>query len=596
MSVFTITFCIWSNYLYEGSEYKFNISFVIFNLLYIILYFCWGTYVFENTLSSINTYSEYEKNACDASYLINLKREFENEYYGQPNQNKIDKEKLSYLMMRQNFISPIGLPVLKEMYLRGDFNFAFYLGHWLSSYLSKSVFSVDLFSYLISVLITASFYFCSEASAWSLWLLIFGLILCSLLFWLKVHLSFVLKCITPRIESPQDINFEINLDSRDPFQTNWNIALFECIDSENDIDDEKLEPIEENKQADERESIGVISKGSLDLKFNDDEVLKNSEFDSIIHEDQWRTKNIFKVGGIFWRMKHNRQQRLFYLGRCGIFLFQYFIKGIFQIALALTSYASLYLFQCMFMSQSELRKSKANIYLNIGLLLTTICVMALLYPKVVFLFMKVNSIQMMKKSEFIDETTKYQRNIRSNRSFRIYKGFKQIRRQLIEDKKEDIHSRALRYSMKKIVEENFKLCWEHPTNKMFIQNIEIFAHLCGWTSINMEDHYFMFLSANAKLGYIDFLGLMMEIEKKTNDVKIDPYDVIVAVMYYWMNKKTHLSIESYKEFFQSRINHFDIEDVREIIKELLCIQRSSGIIDVKEFASLIRDDIYNYPK
>lgn len=42
----------------------------------------------------------------------------------------------------------------------------------------------------------------------------------------------------------------------------------------------------------------------------------------------------------------------------------------------------------------------------------------------------------------------------------------------------------------------------------------------------------MFLSANAKLGYIDFLGLMMEIEKKTNDVKIDPYDVIVAVMYY----------------------------------------------------------------
>lgn len=157
-------------------------------------------------------------------------------------------------------------------------------------------------------------------------------------------------------------------------------------------------------------------------------------------------------------MKHNRQQRLFYLGRFGIFLFQYFIKGIFQIALALTSYASLYLFQCMFMNQSELRKSKANIYLNIGLLFTTICAMALLYPKVVFLFMKVNSIQMMKKSEFIDETTKYQRNIRSNRSFRIYKGFKQIRRQLIEDKKEDIHSRALRYSMKKIVEENFKLC------------------------------------------------------------------------------------------------------------------------------------------
>ena len=274
MALFTITFCIWTNYLYDGDEYKFNFSFVLFNLIYILLYFGCGTYLFESGVSVINKYSSYEVNAWDASYLNNLKREFENQFYDQSFKNKINKDKLSYLIMRQNFISPVGIPILKEMYLRGDFDLSFYLGYCLSDFLSEFIFSIDTFYYFLSVVITAGFYFGSDTKTWSLCLFVWWLLLILGLSLFNMHLQSVLKIITPKLESPQDLNLEVNMDSRDPFHNNWIIPLFEYQEFEKSIEEEKIEPVEEYNEQRGSESDGIISKGSLELNFDNEDINK----------------------------------------------------------------------------------------------------------------------------------------------------------------------------------------------------------------------------------------------------------------------------------------------------------------------------------
>ena len=126
-------------------------------------------------------------------------------------------------------------------------------------------------------------------------------------------------------------------------------------------------------------------------------LINKSEYDSIINEEQYQIKNIFKVGGRFMRMEHNRQQRLFYLGRWGIAIIKYYIKGMFQLMLALATFTILFLFKWVFMSNSELERSSADIYLNFLTLLWSVCCLVGLYPKIWFIFMQATSIQMMKK-------------------------------------------------------------------------------------------------------------------------------------------------------------------------------------------------------
>jgi hypothetical protein len=64
------------------------------------------------------------------------------------------KQKLQYLLMRQNFISPSYLPTVSENFLRDDFNFAEYL----TLCLDKSLTQLYKFS-VASILVIAIIFF-----------------------------------------------------------------------------------------------------------------------------------------------------------------------------------------------------------------------------------------------------------------------------------------------------------------------------------------------------------------------------------------------------------------------------------------------------
>jgi len=89
---------------------------------------------------------------------------------------------------------------------------------------------------------------------------------------------------------------------------------------------------------------------------------------------------------------------------------------------------------------------------------------------------------------------------------------------------------------------------------------------------------------------------MYGIEKTTNDVRIDPFDVIKAILYLHFKKHSKLSMEDMRSFFNSKSNYFDMDDVHAFMNELIAIQRENSFIDINEIASMIRDDIECYPR
>ena len=84
---------------------------------------------------------------------------------------------------------------------------------------------------------------------------------------------------------------------------------------------------------------------------------------------------------------------------------------------------------------------------------------------------------------------------------------------------------------------------------------------------------------------------MVSIESISNDVKVDPYDVVKSILQVFLNGRTEISFEELREFFSQYHNYFTKEDVKIFMSEVMAIQRDGARIDIQEIASLIRDDI-----
>ena len=227
----------------------------------------------------------------------------------------------------------------------------------------------------------------------------------------------------------------------------------------------------------------------------------------------------------------------------------------------------------------------------LGMLYTSLT----LFPKLLFNFTVVTNIQMMKDKDLIFEVIKYQRHEKSKRSFRIYRSFKELRREHIYEKKLDIQDRVLRYSTKKMIEENYNLCASPHLMKLHVENINQFALLCGYDTTK-EENFIMLKKGNCRAEIIDFLELVNAIEKTANDVKVDPYDVVKTMLYIKLDKKERIYIEDIKEFFYSHGGYFIESDIHDLIRELVSIQREGMLISTSEVASLIRDDIECFPR
>lgn len=202
---------------------------------------------------------------------------------------------------------------------------------------------------------------------------------------------------------------------------------------------------------------------------------------------------------------------------------------------------------------------------------------------------------MMKRRDIIEETIKEQRNARSLRSFRMYQVFKLIRRELIQYFNQDISDRTLKPYTKKLIEENFSMCQTKENGGIDSMNLAQFFPLCG-AELKKLENFILLKKAQSEGESIKFKDLINAIEQTTNDVKVDPFEVVKTIFTLIMKNKSRLSIEEVQEFFSIYDGYFEREDVRDLLNELISIQREGALIDVQEIASLIRDDIECFPR
>ena len=95
---------------------------------------------------------------------------------------------------------------------------------------------------------------------------------------------------------------------------------------------------------------------------------------------------------------------------------------------------------------------------------------------------------------------------------------------------------------------------------------------------------------------IEFKDIMIGIEAVLNDVKIDPYDVVLKILLLYFDERITVSVKDLRGFFDQYEGYFSKEDVREFLLEAMTIQREGAMIDLQEIASLIRDDIECFAK
>lgn len=202
---------------------------------------------------------------------------------------------------------------------------------------------------------------------------------------------------------------------------------------------------------------------------------------------------------------------------------------------------------------------------------------------------------MMKRRDLIEETIKEQRYERSQRSFRMYQVFKLIRRELIQYFNQDISDKTLRPFTKKLIEENYSLCMLKDSDNIDVLNISEFFPLCGAEMKKLEN-FILLKKAQSGGQSIKFKDLMQAIEQTTNDVKIDPFEVVKTIFTLVMKDKKRLSITDIKQFFNIYEGYFEREDVEDLVTELVAIQRDGAQINIQEIASLIRDDIECFPR
>ena len=197
---------------------------------------------------------------------------------------------------------------------------------------------------------------------------------------------------------------------------------------------------------------------------------------------------------------------------------------------------------------------------------------------------------MMKKREYIETVIKEQKHKKSQRSMRMYQVFKLIRRELIEYFKWHTGDKNLRNINVRIIRENYEMLKDYDKNELSSSQINDFYPLWG-TKLKKLESYLLLKKAKSNGDSVKFRNLMDAISQTTNDVKIDPYDVVSTIFLLLLKEKDKLSMNDIESFFAEYEGYFEKEDVDEFLDEILSLQRESGLIDVQEIASLIRDDI-----
>ena len=243
--------------------------------------------------------------------------------------------------------------------------------------------------------------------------------------------------------------------------------------------------------------------------------------------------------------------------------------------------------------------SLPNVGVMVLAILAILVVLLFFLPRVIFMYVLVTSIQMLKRRDYIEVVIKHQKHLKSLRSMRMYQVFKLIRRELIDYFNVDVDDQELSQQNMRILQENYQIFVDDEANggdpRIRISDINQFCIMNG-ISLRKLESYVLLKKSNVDNQRITLNDLLNAIEQTTNDVRVDPYDVITTIFLLLKNEKVRLSVEDIRNFFNEYEGYFEQRDVSEFLDEVLSLQREDGLISIQEIASLIRDDIECYPR
>jgi ABC-type multidrug transport system fused ATPase/permease subunit len=551
----------------------------------------------------LETFYGYESISKDQQKLSELKNIYEDMYTDNNRIHPAVRYNIVFQLMRQAFISPIELPILTECFLRRDFNFSMYLGYCITDFLSEIIGFINLKVYFFMIVLIGVYRLINvpDQKPSSAILYPIPFVCLAVLFICKWHLQSIYSYLVPEVDSPHDIQFQVDVDIRDPFDHINKFPVPPYL--KNGFEDQIQRPSEmkEDSDSEDDESDSEFNGGTRKPKDNkrQSDMLNNSdEIDDSIFQDQRKKERadswMFKSGKRFFFVDQNRHERLFLLGKFGVTLQKLLIQGCyitnvlwFSALIAGDGFDRWYVFD----------KDPADVALMIVCISVSLFTILIYFPTVVFAYVLDTSIQMMKRRDYMELVIKEQKHQKALRSMRMYQVFKLIRRELIEAFNEDVEDRPLPITHDRLLQENYDMINEAYDNEEAIrlEQLSEFTHLTG-NKLKKHESYMLIKKAKSDGRALSYAQLKEAIKQTSNDVKVDPYDVISRIFLMLANVEHQIMPDQLDEFFSEYQGYFERHDVEEFRDEILSLQRDGGQIDIQEIASLIRDDIECFPR
>ena len=81
----------------------------------------------------------------------------------------------------------------------------------------------------------------------------------------------------------------------------------------------------------------------------------------------------------------------------------------------------------------------------------------------------------------------------------------------------------------------------------------------------------------------------------TNDTLLDPYDITYKLFRTFYSGHENIQLEDFKKFFYRFHSYFDPNDLELFFKEVALLAKIDGLIDIKEIAAMIKNDVDMFP-
>jgi len=242
-------------------------------------------------------------------------------------------------------------------------------------------------------------------------------------------------------------------------------------------------------------------------------------------------------------------------------------------------------------------------------------------------------IEMMKNRECINLVIRHQKFERAKRSFRIYQIFKLIRREMILEFQKAIPDKEMNLGLKKQVIEAF-LQVNKPDSAAqkrqrngapIIRNDLIFSliRLCGGSTCLGREECFILMKkihlmqrvdqrsqnlmdrgsaregvapGNHPTAFFQLNNFIHAIEMVMNDVKLEPYVLTHKLLLTYYSGQEQVRMADIKKFFARFEQYFQPSDIQGFLKEVALLKREDDLVDIKEIASMVKNDVDMMPK